>query len=156
MDDLERSLREPELAARGLRLTQPRMRIIEIFRESPLRHLSAEDVHRRILELGLDIGLPTVYRVLGQFEQAQILVRSQLEGTRAIYELNQGEHHDHMVCVRCGRVEEFSDAQIERRQELVARQRGFELTHHRLALFGLCADCTTAERDDEPRAPDAH
>ncbi|MBK1686794.1 transcriptional repressor [Rubrivivax gelatinosus] len=151
MDARERDSRDPALSATGLRLTQPRLRILEIFRDSPVRHLSAEDVHRRALELGLDIGLPTVYRVLGQFEQARLLLRSQLEGLRAVYELNPGDHHDHLVCVRCGRVEEFADAQIEARQEAVARQRGFELQHHRLALFGLCADCARLPREGGPQ-----
>ena len=123
----------------GLKATLPRRKILELFETSKVRHLSAEDVYRKLIGEGIDIGLATVYRVLTQFEQAGLLTRQNFEHGKAVFELNQGGHHDHLVCLQCGRVEEFYDADIERRQNEVARQRGFELHGHSLALY---ADCT--------------
>jgi Fur family transcriptional regulator, ferric uptake regulator len=127
----------------GLKATLPRLRILEIFERSPVRHLSAEDVYRSLIAEGIDIGLATVYRVLTQFEQAGLLSRQHFETGKAVFELNQGGHHDHLVCLQCGRVEEFYDAEIEQRQSEVARKRGFELRGHSLALYGDCTkkDC---------------
>ena len=129
-----------ELKTTGLKATIPRLKVMQIFQDSAQRHLSAEDVYRVLLEQGSDIGLATVYRVLMQFVQAGLLERRHFEGGKALFELNKGRHHDHLVCVRCGRVEEFVDAGIEARQQEIARVRGFELQEHALALYGLCSD----------------
>lgn len=119
------------------------MKILELFQSGDHRHLSAEDVYRLLLQEELDIGLATVYRVLTQFEQAGLLARQHFETGKSVFELNEGEHHDHLVCVQCGRVEEFFDSQIEERQRKVAQERGFELHDHALALYGSCIkeDC---------------
>ena len=127
-----------ELKSIGLKATLPRLKILEIFQERRHRHLSAEDVYRELLHENQDIGLATVYRVLTQFEQAGLLKRSNFESGRAIFELNEGTHHDHLVCLQCGRVEEFFDAAIEQRQHRVAADHGFELQEHALALYGNC------------------
>lgn len=120
----------------GLKATLPRLKILEIFQQSPVRHLTAEDVYRNLLNEQLDIGLATVYRVLTQFEQAGLLTRSNFESGKAVFELNEGSHHDHLVCLDCGRVEEFFDAEIESRQQSIAKERGFRLQEHSLALYG--------------------
>ena len=122
----------------GLKATLPRLKILEIFQRSPVRHLTAEDVYRNLLNEQLDIGLATVYRVLTQFEQAGLLSRSNFESGKAVFELNEGTHHDHLVCVDCGRVEEFFDPDIEKRQQAIAEERGFKLQEHALALYGTC------------------
>jgi Fur family transcriptional regulator, ferric uptake regulator len=122
----------------GLKATLPRLKILEIFQHSAVRHLTAEDVYRNLLNEELDIGLATVYRVLTQFEQAGLLSRSNFESGKAVFELNEGSHHDHLVCIDCGRVEEFFDAEIERRQQSIAKERGFKLHEHALALYGTC------------------
>ena len=132
-----------ELKSTGLKVTVPRLKVLDLFQHSEERHLTAEDVYRRLLEVHSDIGLATVYRVLTQFEQAGLLVRHHFEGGKAVYELNEGAHHDHLVCLQCGRVEEFYDAEIETRQRAVAQARGFALQDHSLALYATCtkADC---------------
>ena len=122
----------------GLKATVPRLKILEIFQTSEERHMSAEDVYRILLAEHMDIGLATVYRVLTQFEQAGLLSRNNFESGKAIYELNEGKHHDHLVCVNCGRVEEFYDAEIERRQQEIAKERGYKLQDHALALYVVC------------------
>ncbi len=127
-----------ELKSSGLKATVPRLKILSLFGGAQRRHLSAEDVHKSLLAEGADIGLATVYRVLMQFEQAGLLLRSHFESGKSIFELNQGQHHDHLVCLTCGRVEEFFDAAIERRQQEVAQRRGFELVEHSLALYARC------------------
>ena len=132
----------------GLKATLPRRKILELFEASKVRHLSAEDVYKALLAEGIDIGLATVYRVLTQFEQAGLLSRQNFEAGKAVFELNEGGHHDHLVCLQCGRVEEFYDSDIERRQHEVARQRGFELTGHSLALY---AECTKPDCPYRPR-----
>jgi len=129
-----------ELKTSGLKATVPRLKVMQIFQDSRERHLSAEDVYRVLLEQGSDIGLATVYRVLMQFVQAGLLERRHFEGGKAVFELNEGRHHDHLVCLRCGRVEEFVDAGIEARQRAIAAERGFELQEHALALYGVCSD----------------
>lgn len=136
-----RLLAEPteDLRSSGLKATLPRLKVLQIFRESDRRHLSAEDVYKALLAEGSDIGLATVYRVLMQFVQAGLLERQHFEGEKAVFELNEGRHHDHLVCVRCGRVEEFVDAEIERRQHQIAAERGFELQEHALSLYGVCS-----------------
>jgi Fur family ferric uptake transcriptional regulator len=130
-----------ELKNIGLKATLPRLKILEIFQRSAQRHMTAEDVFRILLEERSDIGLATVYRVLTQFEQAAILSRRHFESGKAVYELNEGTHHDHMVCTSCGKVEEFFDAEIERRQQSVAQSMGWVMQDHAMALYGLCADC---------------
>ena len=127
----------------GLKATLPRRKILELFETSKVRHLSAEDVYKALLADGIDVGLATVYRVLTQFEQAGLLSRQHFEAGKAVYELNEGGHHDHLVCLQCGRVEEFYDSVIEKRQNEVARQRGFQLRGHSLALYAECTkkDC---------------
>ncbi|MGN6083032.1 ferric iron uptake transcriptional regulator [Trinickia sp.] len=122
----------------GLKATLPRLKILEIFQRSAVRHLTAEDVYRNLLTEELDIGLATVYRVLTQFEQAGLLSRSNFESGKAVFELNEGSHHDHLVCIDCGRVEEFFDPEIEQRQQKIAEERGFKLQEHALALYGAC------------------
>jgi Fur family transcriptional regulator, ferric uptake regulator len=122
----------------GLKATLPRLKILEIFQRSAVRHLTAEDVYRSLLNEELDIGLATVYRVLTQFEQAGLLSRSNFESGKAVFELNEGTHHDHLVCIDCGRVEEFFDPEIEKRQQTIAEERGFKLHEHALALYGTC------------------
>jgi len=132
-----------ELKSSGLKATLPRIKILEVFERTERRHMTAEDVFKALLGEGADIGLATVYRVLMQFEQAGLLTRSNFESGKAVFELNEGHHHDHLVCLDCGRVEEFFDAEIEQRQRAVAVARGFELQEHSLALYARCTktDC---------------
>lgn len=130
-----------ELKSTGLKATLPRLKILEIFQSGEQRHMTAEDVYRVLLNHHSDIGLATVYRVLTQFEQAGILERSHFESGKAVYELNEGTHHDHLVCTSCGKVEEFYDAEIERRQQMIAKDKGWSLQDHAMSLYGLCADC---------------
>ena len=122
----------------GLKITVPRLKILEILASSQPRHMSAEDVYRRLLDSSEDIGLATVYRVLTQFESAGLVTRHHFEGGTAVFELNEGEHHDHIVCADCGRVEEFTDDSIEERQHEIATRHGFEITDHSLILHGHC------------------
>jgi Fur family ferric uptake transcriptional regulator len=130
----------------GLKATFPRLKILDIFRKSGQRHLSAEDVYRALLAESVDIGLATVYRVLTQFEQAGILARSQFDGGKAIFELNDGDHHDHLICTHCGSVAEFTDAAIEQRQHEIAAAQGFKLESHAMVLYGVCQDCSSRAR----------
>ncbi|MEY3669707.1 MAG: hypothetical protein RL258_1102 [Pseudomonadota bacterium] len=127
-----------DLKNTGLKVTVPRLKVLAIFEQSKTRHLSAEDVYRVMLAENVDIGLATVYRVLTQFEQAGILLRSNFESGKAVFELNEGNHHDHLVCLDCGRVEEFFDSKIEDRQHRIAEEKGFLLQDHSLALYGHC------------------
>lgn len=128
-----------ELKSTGLKATLPRLKVLEIFQAGKQRHMSAEDVYRVLLDERSDVGLATVYRVLTQFEQAGILTRSNFEGGKAIYELNEGKHHDHLICLDCGKVEEFFDAKIEERQNAIAMDRGFKLAEHALSLYAHCS-----------------
>src|SRR5262245_9503557 len=121
-----------DLKTIGLKATAPRLKILELFERSSVRHLSAEDVYRMLLADGVDIGLATVYRVLTQFEQASLLQRHHFESGKAVFELNNASHHDHLVCMQCGRVEEFYDAEIEKRQNRIAKERGFNIREHSL------------------------
>ena len=127
-----------DLKSSGLKATLPRLKILEIFQGSAVRHLSAEDVYKLLLAENLDVGLATVYRVLTQFEQAGLLSRNHFESGKAVFELNEGSHHDHLVCLNCGLVEEFFDDDIEKRQHRIAEERGFKLAEHALALYGNC------------------
>jgi Fur family ferric uptake transcriptional regulator len=140
--------RAEDLKSSGLKATLPRLKILEVFERGERRHMSAEDVYRALIAEGSDIGLATVYRVLMQFEQAGLLTRSNFESGRSVFELNEGQHHDHLVCLSCGRVEEFFDPEIEQRQRVVAQQHGFELQEHTLALYATCAkvDCEHRRR----------
>ena len=133
-----------ELKSTGLKATLPRLKILEIFQQGGQRHMTAENVFRVLLEERSDIGLATVYRVLTQFEQAGILSRSHFESGKAVYELNEGQHHDHLVCLDCGRVEELYNAEIEKRQNDVATTKGFVIADHALSLYAHCtrANCT--------------
>src|SRR5882757_840224 len=127
-----------DLRKAGLKVTLPRMKILDILGAAEPRHMSAEDIYRRLLESHDDIGLATVYRVLTQFETAGLVTRHHFEGATAVFELNEGEHHDHIVCMDCGKVEEFVDTNIEKRQHDIAREKGFELNDHSMILFGRC------------------
>lgn len=122
----------------GLKATGPRMKILEIFQQAQERHMSAEDVYRILMQQGSDIGLATIYRVLGQFEQAGLLRRNSFAADKAIYELEEGLHHDHLVCLDCGKVEEFYDPEIEKLQNTVARNKGYTLGEHSLSLYAHC------------------
>ena len=137
-----------ELKHSGLKATLPRIKVLEVFQKASQRHMSAEDVYKVLLAEDADVGLATVYRVLMQFEQAGILSRTHFETGKAVFELNEGKHHDHLVCRDCGRVEEFYDAEIEKRQRSVAQARGFELQDHALALYAACTkkNCTYRPR----------
>jgi Fur family ferric uptake transcriptional regulator len=132
-----------ELKSSGLKATLPRIKVLEVFQRTAQRHMAAEDVFKALLQDGADVGLATVYRVLMQFEQAGLLSRSHFESGKSVFELNEGQHHDHLVCLTCGRVEEFFDAEIEQRQRSVAAARGFELQDHALSLYAVCIkpDC---------------
>ena len=127
-----------DLKTIGLKATLPRLKILNLFENSDVRHLTAEDVYKVLLKEGMDIGLATIYRVLTQFEAAGLVTRHHFEGGMAVFELNQGAHHDHIVCVDCGRVEEFMDGGIEERQHAVAKRLGFEISDHALILYGHC------------------
>lgn len=130
-----------QLKTIGLKATGPRLKILTLFENTDQRHLTAEDVYRLLLQENVDVGLATVYRVLTQFEQAGILIRSNFESGKAVYELNEGQHHDHFVCTSCGKVEEFYDAEIEKRQQLIAKNKGWVVEDHTMALYGQCAIC---------------
>ena len=130
-----------ELKDAGLKITLPRVKILQILDRSEVHHVSAEDVYKVLLQNGEEIGLATVYRVLTQFEQAGLVVRHNFEGGHSVFELSSDKHHDHIVCVRCGRVEEFADDEIEQLQKKVADKLGFELTDHNLNMYGLCPEC---------------
>ncbi|RTL46296.1 MAG: ferric iron uptake transcriptional regulator [Burkholderiales bacterium] len=130
-----------EIHASGLKVTTPRVKVLRVFQAGERRHWSAEDVYQTLLAEGADIGLATVYRVLMQFVQAGLLSRTHFETGKSVFELNEGHHHDHLVCARCGHVEEFCDPEIESRQQAIASERGFELQAHALALYGLCSRC---------------
>jgi Fur family ferric uptake transcriptional regulator len=131
---------QKDLKNAGLKATLPRLKILELFEKSVERHLSAEDVYKVMITTGEDVGLATVYRVLTQFEEAGLLVRHHFESGKAVFELNHGNHHDHIVCVKCGRVEEFFDEEIERRQQQAAESRGFIMQEHSLMIYGMCAN----------------
>jgi len=130
-----------ELRNAGLKVTLPRLKILEILERSNPRHISAEDMYKALLEEGEDIGLATVYRVLTQFETAGLVSRHHFEGGHSVFELNQGTHHDHILCVKCGRVDEFVDAEIEARQKKIASAKGYEMTDHSLYIYGVCSSC---------------
>ncbi len=147
MKEATQNQQSADLKTMGLKVTVPRLKILDLFQklsesqETGKRHLSAEEVYKLLLNENSDIGLATVYRVLTQFENAGILVRHHFDEGRATYELQEGRHHDHIVCVRCGQVEEFVDPEIEKAQRQVATRLGYEMTDHSLVLYGICAEC---------------
>ncbi|HWQ37366.1 MAG TPA: ferric iron uptake transcriptional regulator [Burkholderiales bacterium] len=138
-----------DLKSIGLKATLPRLKILNLFETSKERHLTAEDVYKVLLGEGMEIGLATIYRVLTQFEQAGLLTRHHFESGKAVFELNQGGHHDHLVCVLCGHVEEFFDAEIERRQIKIAKERGFNIQEHSLQIY---AECIRPNCPNKPKA----
>ncbi len=134
-------MENPNLKKAGLKATLPRVKILEILESNTLRHMSAEDMYKALLETGEDVGLATVYRVLTQFEAAGLVARHHFEGGQSVFELNQGEHHDHILCISCGKVDEFSDETIEQRQRAIAKKAGYMMTDHSLYIYGVCAEC---------------
>ncbi|HNQ03443.1 MAG TPA: ferric iron uptake transcriptional regulator [Thiobacillaceae bacterium] len=140
-----------QLKTMGLKATGPRLKILSLFEQSDQRHLTAEDVYRLLVLDNVDVGLATVYRVLTQFEQAGLLIRHHFDNDKAVYELNRGGHHDHLLCIQCGKVEEFYDAEIEKRQKAVAAERGFRLAEHALYLYVECLreDCPNKHAQDQ-------
>lgn len=139
-----------DLKKAGLKVTLPRMKILEMLETSDNRHLSAEDVYRRLLDSGEDIGLATVYRVLTQFESAGLVVRHHFEGNQSVFELDEQGHHDHIVCIECGSIEEFIDPVIEGRQKIVAEEMGFAMRDHSLIIYGVCPNCRAADSVSSP------
>jgi Fur family ferric uptake transcriptional regulator len=142
-------LEDQEIRNAGLKVTVPRVKILELLETSGERHVSAEDVYRMLLESGQEIGLATIYRVLTQFESAGLVERHNFEGGSSVFELNRGQHHDHIICMVCGRVEEFVDETIEQRQQEIAEQHGFEIGDHSLTIYGSCMDPHCPHRADK-------
>lgn len=130
-----------DLKKAGLKATLPRIKILEFLERSDVRHMSAEDLYKAMLESGEEVGLATVYRVLTQFEQAGLVTRHHFEGGHSVFELNEGTHHDHILCIKCGRVDEFVDKTIEERQLRIAAEKGYEMTDHSLYIYGVCQAC---------------
>ncbi len=139
----EEKLESSDLKKVGLKVTLPRVKILSILEKAAQRHISAEEVYKKLLESGDDVGLATVYRVLTQFEAAGLVIRHHFESGHAVFELDGGAHHDHLVCVKCGLIEEFVDEVIEARQEAIAKQFNFKITEHCLYLYGVCQSCNT-------------
>ncbi len=131
-----------QLKNAGLKITLPRLKVLQILEESPNHHLSADNIYKALLDMGEDVGMATVYRVLTQFESAGLVTRHNFEGGHSIFELSQGEHHDHLVCTHCGFVEEFIDEVIEHRQKEIAARAGFTITDHSLNIYGICPKCS--------------
>lgn len=144
-----------QLKTMGLKATGPRLKILNLFEHSDQRHLTAEDVYRLLIMEHVDVGLATVYRVLTQFEQAGLLIRHHFDNEKAVYELNQGGHHDHLLCIQCGKVEEFFDPEIEQRQKAIAAERGYKLTEHALNLYVECIreNCPNRSKSGKDHTP---
>lgn len=134
-----------DLKKAGLKATLPRLKILQILEQNIQRHLRAEDVYKILLDGGEDVGLATVYRVLTQFETAGLVTRHHFEGGHAVFEINQGVHHDHLLCVSCGKVDEFVDETIEERQRAIAKKAGYLIKDHSLHIYGLCPACQKSE-----------
>ena len=130
-----------ELKKAGLKATQPRLRILSVLEQNPEHHMSAEDVYRALIDAGDEVGLATVYRVLTQFETAGLVIRHHFEEGRAVFELESGNHHDHLICMRCGSVTEFVDEDIELRQRMIANKFDFKISDHSLVIYGECSKC---------------
>lgn len=135
-----------ELRKVGLKVTIPRVKILQVLEKADPHHMSAEDVYKSLLESEDEVALATVYRVLTQFEEAGLIKRHNFEGGHSVFELEQGEHHDHLVCVKCNRVEEFVDEAIEQRQQQIAEKAGFKITDHSLTIYGICSRCAEASK----------
>ena len=135
------SMERQDLKKAGLKITLPRLKVLEILEVSEQRHMSAEDVYKALLETGEEIGLATVYRVLTQFEDAGLVSRLSIDGGHAVFELEDGIHHDHLLCVSCNQIEEFVDEVIEQRQRAIAKEKGFKMTEHSLYIYGICKRC---------------
>ena len=140
-------MEDADIRKAGLKVTLPRGKILEVMETANVRHMTAEDVYRALLERNEEIGLATVYRVLTQFMSAGLVERHHFEGGQAVFELNRGSHHDHIVCQQCGRVEEFMDATIEQQQQVIAQQKGFEIADHSLIIYGRCTKENCPHRD---------
>jgi len=134
-------MKDNNLKKAGLKVTLPRLKILQILEDAKEKHLSAEDVYRILANAGDDIGLATVYRVLTQFQEAGLVIRHNFEEEHAVFELDHGEHHDHLVCVKCGRVDEFTDNIIEKRLQEVGKETAFNITDHSLNIYGICVTC---------------
>ena len=130
-----------DLKKLGLKATLPRLKILEILENTDMRHMSAEEVYKTLLDSGEEIGLATVYRVLTQFESAGLVSRHHFEGGHSVFELDDGKHHDHLMCVKCGKIEEFIDETIEDRQKAIADKFDYEMTDHCLYIYGICPEC---------------
>jgi Fur family ferric uptake transcriptional regulator len=130
-----------DLKNAGLKATLPRLKILQFLEKSRVRHLSAEDVYKAMLEAGEEVGLATIYRVLTQFEAAGLVTRHHFEEGHSVFELSRGDHHDHILCVKCGRVDEFMDPVIEDRQHKIAEEKGYVMTDHALYIYGVCPEC---------------
>ncbi len=139
---------DANLKKAGLKVTLPRLKILQILESSNKRHLGAEDVYKALLQSGEDVGLATVYRVLTQFEAAGLVARHHFEEGHSVYELNEGDHHDHILCVKCGRVDEFVDEVIEKRQREIAAASGYKITDHCLYIYGVCETCQGKEGNE--------
>ena len=140
-----------DLRKAGLKVTVPRVKILQMLEARPDAHVSAEDVYKALLEAGEDVGLATVYRVLTQFETAELVIRHNFEGGHAVFELASSRHHDHIVCLRCGAIAEFVDDLIEERQRQIAAKLGYAITDHRLTLYGVCQGCTSGMNQALPK-----
>jgi Fur family ferric uptake transcriptional regulator len=134
-------LKKDKLLKVGLKSTAPRIKILHMLEKANPRHVSAENIYKKLLGTGEDIALATVYRVLLQFEQARLIIRHNFEEGRSVFELAEGAHHDHLVCIQCHMVAEFVDAEIEKRQVKIAMQAGFKMTDHHLTIYGVCQQC---------------
>ena len=130
-----------DLKSAGLKVTLPRLKILEVLEKSPSHHLSAEDIYRVLIEQNEEVGVATIYRVLSQFEESGIVQKLNFENNQAVYELCGADHHDHLVCLKCNKIIEFQDEVIEKHQIKIAKKHGFDLTDHSLYLYGLCKDC---------------
>lgn len=135
-----------QLKDNGLKVTGPRLKILDLFETHSDEHLSAEDVYRILLDEGIEVGVATIYRVLTQFEQAGILLRHHFETGKAVYELNTGSHHDHIVCVKCSKVTEFHNDEIEKLQDIIAKENGYRVVDHALYMYGVCSNCQEKEK----------
>lgn len=140
------SMERQDLKKAGLKITLPRLKVLEILEVSEQRHMSAEDVYKALLETGEEIGLATVYRVLTQFEDAGLVSRLSIDGGHAVFELEDGIHHDHLLCVSCNQIEEFVDEVIEQRQRAIAKEKGFKMTEHSLYIYGICKRCQAEKK----------
>lgn len=130
----------------GLKITTPRLKVLQILEQSTTHHMSAEDIYKALIDIGEDVGLATVYRVLAQFETAGLISRHNFEGGYSVFELKHGAHHDHLVCLQCGHVDEFVDEVIEERQKIIAKKAHFKMTDHALNIYGFCTDCTSKSK----------